>query len=106
MTTLVLLLVAVVAEVTGTLALRASQGLRRPRWVAAMVLAYLVAFGCLGLVLRRGLEVGVAYGVWAALGTVLTAAAGWALFGERLGRVTLLGLGLVVAGVLLVEVGA
>lgn len=104
MTTL-LLLGAVVAEVTGTLCLRQSRGLRRPRWVAATLGAYVVAFSGLALVLHRGLPVGVAYAVWAALGIVLTALAGRVLFGDPLDRRMVAGIAVVLTGVALVELG-
>lgn len=103
--TLGALLVATVAEVTGTLALRQSDGLRRRGWLAAALTAYAVAFCFLSLTLHRGLAVGVAYGIWAAVGIVLTALAGRFLLGEPLTPTMSLGIGVVLAGVLLVELG-
>lgn len=104
MTTL-LLLGAVLAEVTGTLCLRQSRGLRRPRWVAATFTAYVVAFTALGLVLHRGMPVGVAYAVWAAMGIVLTAVAGRVLFDDPLDQRMVAGIAVVLTGVALVELG-
>ena len=104
--TAVLLMVAVVGEVVGTLALRQSRGLRRPGWVLAVAATYAVAFTCLALVLQRGLGVGVAYGVWASVGIVLTALVGRFALGEPLSGTMVLGIGVILAGVLLVEVGA
>lgn len=106
MLTAALLAGAILAEVTGTIALRQSRGLRRHGWVAATVVAYVVAFTCLALTLRRGLPVGVAYGTWAAVGIVLTAVAGHVLFGERVNRTMVLGIAVIVGGVLLVELGS
>lgn len=100
-----LLVLAVLAEVSGTLALRQSRGLRRPGWVAATGTAYALAFAGLALVLHRGLPVGVAYGVWAALGIVLTAVAGRLLFRDPLNAQMVAGMAVVLAGVALVEVG-
>lgn len=104
--TATLLMVAVLCEVGGTLSLRASRGLRRPGWVALTAAAYAVAFSCLALTLRRGLEVGVAYGVWAAVGIVLTALAGRFLLDEPLSPTMVVGIAAILAGVTLVEVGA
>jgi small multidrug resistance pump len=50
--------------------------------------------------------IGIAYGVWAAAGVALTAVAGKVLFAEPLTRVTGAGIGCIIAGVLLVELGA
>ena len=62
--------------------------------------------GDLGAVLRAGMPLGGAYGLWAAAGVALTALAGAAILGEALTPVTLLGMALVIAGVLLVELGS
>ena len=103
--TAALLVLAVVAEVSGTLSLRQSRGLRRPAWVAATATAYLLALGLLAVVLQRGMLVGVAYGVWAALGIVLTAVAGRVLFRDPLTPQMVAGMTVVLAGVALVELG-
>ena len=103
--TLAFLLLATLSEVTGTLALRQSDGLRRTGWVAVTLSAYAVAFCFLSLTLHRGLAVGVAYGIWAAVGIVLTALAGRLLLGEPLTPTMSLGVAVVLAGVLLVELG-
>lgn len=96
---------ATLGEVLGTLALRAAATGRR-RWYAATALGYLVAFGLLTLALDGGLPLGVVYGVWAASGVALTAVASRLLFDEPLTRTMVAGIGLIAAGVLLVELGA
>lgn len=62
----VFLTLAIVFEVTATLALRASEGFTKLGYVAVVVVGYAGAFLALNLVLRRGLPIGVAYGIWAA----------------------------------------
>ena len=104
--TWVLLGVAIASEVSATMALRASGGLRRKRWVPAVVGGYLCAFTFLALALERGLSVGVAYGIWAACGVILTAVAARWLFAERLTPAMALGIALTAVGVVLVELGA
>lgn len=95
---------AIVAEVTGTLSLRqASEG--KKRWWLAVVLCYAVAFTLLGLTLRLGVPLGVAYGIWAAAGVALIAILGWLLFKEPLTWVMSLGIVLIVGGVLFIELG-
>ena len=58
-----LLLGAILAEVTATLSLRGA--LDQPALYAVVVLGYASSFGLLALVLRRGMALGVAYGIWA-----------------------------------------
>ncbi|HEX2903510.1 MAG TPA: SMR family transporter [Jatrophihabitans sp.] len=93
---------AVLTEVAATLALKGS--LRHPAWYLFVVAGYLSAFALLAGVLRRGVPLGVAYGVWGACGVILTAVLGSLLYGERLTAVTALGMALIIGGVLVVEV--
>src|SRR5690606_34580299 len=98
------LLLAIGCEVTGTLSLRASYGLRRWRWLIPVVVSYLVAFVALGLALNAGMPVGVAYGLWTAIGIIVIAFAARLIWRDPLTRRMLAGIGLIVVGVLLVEV--
>ena len=67
---------------------------------------YTASFVFLAAVLRRGMAIGVAYGIWAASGVTLTALAAAVLFDEALTGVMGLGFVAIVAGVLLVELGS
>ncbi|POX48440.1 QacE family quaternary ammonium compound efflux SMR transporter [Streptomyces sp. Ru71] len=100
----VFLIGAVLAEVSGTLSLRMASHDRK--WFAAVLAGYLAAFALLTLALDSGLPLGVAYGVWAASGVALIAVASRALFGEPLTKVMSAGIGLIVIGVLCIELGA
>lgn len=102
--TWLLLAAAIGSEVTASLSLKAALG--NPAWYVLVVAGYGAAFTFLAAVLRRGLPVGVAYGVWAALGVTLTALLAALVFGEALSPLVLSGIALVVAGVLCVEVGS
>lgn len=104
MRTWLLLLGAIVTEVIGTLSLRASQDDRW--WLVPVVIGYLASFTLLTLVLRAGMPVGVAYGIWGALGTAITAVVAAMLFGDPFTGPIVLGIGLIIAGVLLVEFGS
>lgn len=95
---------AIVAEVVGTTALKASEGFTRLGPSAIVVLGYVLAFYLLSLTLRS-IPVGVAYAIWSGLGTVLIALAGWWLFGQRLDSPALIGMALIVAGVLVMNLG-
>ncbi|RCK69203.1 QacE family quaternary ammonium compound efflux SMR transporter [Desertihabitans brevis] len=95
---------AIVSEVAAALALKAA--LDQPAWYALVVAGYLSAFTLLTVCLRLGLPIGVAYGVWGAGGVTLTALLSAVLFAEALTAQMGLGMALIVAGVLTVELGA
>lgn len=97
---------AIAFEVAATAVLRLSDGGRVRRWIPVVGAGYLVSFGFLSLTLRAGLPVGVAYGVWSAVGVALTALLARAVFGDPLTRTVLAGIVLIAGGVLLVELGA
>jgi len=100
-----LLAVAIVSEVIATSALKASDGFTR-LWPSLLtVVGYAIAFYCLSLVLRS-IPVGVAYAIWSGVGIALITAIGWWLFGQRLDGVTLFGIALIVAGVLVIQLAA
>lgn len=88
------------------MSLRASEGFTKPQFSAVVVVGYLAAFFLLSQSLQRGLALGVAYGIWAAVGVALVALAGWVLFAERLTWVQGAGIALVIAGVMALELGA
>jgi len=96
------LAIAIVSEVAATSALKASDGFSRP-WPSLLVVAgYAVAFYFLSLTLRA-IPVGVAYAVWSGLGIVLVTALAWLLYGQKLDAPALCGMGLIVAGVLVMN---
>lgn len=100
----VLLSAAIGTEVTGTLSLRASQD--HAAWLAVVVIGYISSFILMAAVLRAGMPVGVAYGIWGAIGTAVTAVAASVIFGEAFTWPLAAGIALIIAGVLLVEFGS
>lgn len=100
-----LLVCAIIAEVVGTLSLRVAAA-GKPIFYVAVAAGHAAAFSALLVSLRHGMPLGVAYGIWAASGVALTTLASRVLFGEPLTRRMLAGVGLIVVGVLLVEIGA
>jgi small multidrug resistance pump len=100
----VLLAAAILIEVAATLSLRASQD--HSAWLVVVVAGYAGAFVLLTMVLRTGMAVGVAYGIWGALGTAGTAVLAAMIFGDRFTWPIAAGIGLIIAGVLLVEFGS
>lgn len=99
------LALAIGAEVTGTVALRFSQGFSRLVPSVITVVGYGLAFWSLSQALGRGMSLGVAYGTWAAAGVALVALIGVFFLGESLTWVQLGGIVLVIAGVLALELG-
>ncbi|MGH3661365.1 MAG: DMT family transporter [Micromonosporaceae bacterium] len=102
----VLLASAIFVEVCATLALRASDGFTKLGWSAATVCGYLLAFVLLSQVLKLGMPVGIAYGVWSGVGVALTAVAGKLLWDDPLTYSMALGILLIIFGVALVQSGA
>src|SRR5690606_32163978 len=94
----------IVAEVAGTISLRAAVDHRA--WIALVVAAYIAAFTLIGLTLRAGMPIGVAYGIWGATGVALVAILGAVIFGERLSVDAVAGIVVITVGVALVESGA
>ncbi|WP_374262026.1 multidrug efflux SMR transporter [Zoogloea sp.] len=97
------LFVAIVSETIATSALKSSEGFSR-LWPSLLVVAgYATAFYFLALTLRV-IPVGVAYAIWSGVGIVLIALAGWFIYGQRLDAPALFGMGLIVAGVVVMNV--
>ncbi|WP_235928849.1 DMT family transporter [Marisediminicola senii] len=100
------LALAIVGEVIATTFLKFTSGDRSAWWAyAAVVIGYVFAFSMLSQSLSRGVPLGIAYGIWAGVGVVLVALVSWLLFQESLTWVQLVGMGLVVGGVVLLELG-
>lgn len=96
------LMIAIVAEVFGTSFLRSSAGFTRPLPSLAVVAGYGLAFYFLSLTLEQ-IPVGVAYAVWSGAGVTLIAAVGWLFLGQSLDLPAILGMGLIVAGVVVLN---
>lgn len=97
------LLLAIGFEVTGTLSLRASDGFQKRGWIVPIALSYITAFAFLRLALSTGMPVGVAYGLWTSIGIVLIAVLSRTIWKDPLTRKMIVGLGLIILGVLLIE---
>ncbi|WP_394648260.1 DMT family transporter [uncultured Sphingomonas sp.] len=97
-----LLLVAILAEVAATSALKQSDGFSRAGPTLVSLAGYGVAFYLLSLALRT-LPTGVAYAIWSGVGIVLVTTVAWIWHGQRLGAGVLAGMVLIVAGVLVIN---
>ncbi|WP_129658362.1 SMR family transporter [Rothia halotolerans] len=95
---------AICSEVTGSLCLKAAQS--EPLLYLAVAAAYALSFTLLGLTLRAGMKLGIAYGIWGATGVALTAVLSALVFGEPITVLMAVGVIVIVAGVLCVELGS
>jgi small multidrug resistance pump len=95
--------IAIVAEVIATSFLKSTDGFTRPGPSLVVIIGYLVAFYFLSLTLRT-LPVGIAYAIWAGVGVALIALIGWAVLGQALDAAAILGISLIVAGVVILNV--
>lgn len=100
---LILLAVAIVAEVAGTLSLRATEGFTRVVPIIGVVAGYGISFVALSFALKRGLGLGYSYAIWSGAGTVLVATLGWLLFGDKLTWGAAAGMALVILGVVVLN---
>ncbi|WP_305782975.1 DMT family transporter [Symbioplanes lichenis] len=95
---------AIAAEVFATSMLKATDGFSR-LWPTVVCLgAYAASFVLLSQAIK-GVQVGVAYAVWSGLGTAAIVAIGTIFLGEPLSWVKVIGVGLIVAGVVVLNVG-
>lgn len=98
----VILMFAVLAETIGTTALQASQQFSRPLPSIIVVVAYGAAFYLLAVALKT-FPVGIAYAMWSGMGIVFIAIIGFAVFGQRLDWPAILGIALIMAGILVIN---
>jgi small multidrug resistance pump len=89
---------AILTEVSGTVILPSTDGLRRPVPTLAMLACYGLSIWLLALALKR-LDLGLTYAIWAGSGTALVAVIGVVALGEPMSALKLLGIALVVAGI-------
>ncbi|WP_296201510.1 multidrug efflux SMR transporter [uncultured Hyphomicrobium sp.] len=97
------LLIAILAEVAATSALKASEGFSNLIPSIVVVAGYGAAFYFLSLALKT-IPMGVAYAIWSAVGIVLISLVGWLVYAQKLDFAAMAGMGLIIAGVLVLNV--
>ncbi len=100
--TYILLGIAIVAEVLATTMLKSAANFTRLWPSLLVILGYAIAFVCLSYTLKT-IPVGIAYATWSGVGIVLVAAIAWAMYGQVLDLAGVIGMGLIIAGVLIVN---
>ena len=99
----VLLTIAIVAEVIATSSLKLSDGFTR-LWPSVVVVeGYGVSFYFLSVTMRS-IPIGVIYAIWSGLGVVLVTLVGWLVFKQNLDLPALVGISLIIAGVVIMNV--
>ena len=99
----VYLAISIIAEVIATSSLKSSEGFTKLIPSVIVVLGYGVAFHFLSLTLKT-IPIGVAYAIWAGAGVTLVAVVGWLLFGQKLDAPAIVGMGLIITGVVVLQV--
>ena len=101
------LALAIIGEVIATTFLKLTSGEKAVWWAYPIVgVGYVFAFAMLSLTLSRGVPLGIAYALWAGIGVVLVAIISWLVFHESLTWIQIVGMALVIAGAVLLELGA
>ena len=92
------LFIAIVSEVVATVALKSSDGFSRLMPSVVVVAGYGLSMFLLSVVLTS-MDMGIAYAIWSGLGIVLITLAGMTMYNQQPDAAALVGMGLIVAGV-------
>lgn len=95
----VLLALAIVSEVFGTVLLRVSDGMTKLLPSLGTLVGYAISIYLLALVLKH-LDIGLTYAIWAGVGTAMVAVIGVAVWDEPMNLIKVLSIGAVIAGVI------
>jgi small multidrug resistance pump len=99
----ILLALAIVAEVFATIMLKLSDGLSHPLPVLGLIAGYALAFYLESQVIQLGMPMPITYAVWAGGGILLVVVANRVLFSEPVSALTIGGMVMILAGVLVVQ---
>lgn len=99
------LFLTIVAEVVGTTALKASEGFTRPGAIVVVCVSYGLAFWGLSRVLLV-LPLGVTYAIWSGAGVAAVTLIGWLVYDQRLDLPALIGIGMIVGGVVVLNLAS
>jgi multidrug resistance protein EbrA len=100
----ILLVISIVCEVFGSSLLKATNGFKKLLPTLGVIIGYGIAFYALSLSLKT-LPLGMAYAIWAGLGTALTVLVGVTIYKENFNSKKLFGLVLIIGGVILLNIG-
>lgn len=89
-------------EVTGTNCIKASEGFTKPLPTLIAIIAFVCALYLLSII-SKTLPIGIVYAVWSGAGIILTAIIGYFVFGQKLDLAGFIGIGLILAGVFIIN---
>ena len=95
---------AIISEVTSSMSLKAATD--NAYFYPIVLVGFLCAFTLLTLTLKQGMALGVAYGIWGAVGVAATAVLSAVVFDEQLTGTMIVGLIVIIIGVLIIELGS
>lgn len=101
----VALAIAIISEVIATSFLKASDGFSKLWPSVIVIVGYASAFYFMSISIKS-IPVGVTYAIWSGTGIVLIALVGWLVMGQKLDWPAILGMSLIVAGVLVIQLGS
>lgn len=99
-----LLAIAIVAEIMGTLLLKASDGLSKLLPSIGVGVGYITAFALMSQSLKT-LDVGITYAVWSGVGIIGAAIGGYLFFGQEINKMTIVGMAVIIVGVTIMNLG-
>lgn len=102
MNTYLFLLLSIASEVIATTALKLSDSFTRLWPSLIMGMFYIIAFWSLTIPMRT-IPTGIIYAVWSGAGIVLISLAGWIIYGQKQDMAALTGIGLIIAGVMVIN---
>ena len=102
--TWIFLSIAIVAEITGTLLLKASDGLSKLWPSIGVGIGYATAFTFMSMSLKK-LDVGITYAVWSGVGIIGAAVGGVLFFDQHLSKLNLIGMAIIIIGVVVMNLG-
>ena len=94
---------AIAVELCATVGLKYSDGFTRPLIVMGVLAGYGLSFFLMSRAVREGMEITTGYAIWSGVGTAALVAIGASVLGEPLTIAKALGIGLVVAGVVVLS---
>jgi small multidrug resistance pump len=96
--------IAILAEIIGTLSLKASNSFTKLWPTAGVILGYATAFTLMSLSLKK-LDVGVTYAIWSGVGIIGAAVGGMIFFDQHLSKMSIIGMAIIIVGVVIINLG-
>jgi small multidrug resistance pump len=99
---LIFLGIGIIVEVIATTALKSSDSFSRLLPSVISIAGYCIAFWCLTIPMRT-IPTGIIYAIWSGTGIVLIGIVGWLVHGQKLDLPAIMGMGLIIAGVVIIN---